>query len=76
MGEFLLPILTGEEVLALQVLIHETLRCLPGSPGDRGDLNAIILCWSEAQTNRQVKAEVSSFQLKYRASLTQIVVKW
>jgi hypothetical protein len=45
-------------------------------PAIEGDLNAIILCWSKAQTNRQLKAKVPSFQFKYRASLTQIVVKW
>lgn len=60
-GELLLPILTGEEVLALQVLIHEITSVLARfTRRSRGNLNAIILRCSEAQTNRQVKFRASS----------------
>jgi hypothetical protein len=76
--ELLLPILTEEEALPPLVLIHEITSVIAKFTRRSGvDLNAIILmCWSEAQTNERVKAEISGFQLRYRASLAQIVVQW
>ena len=41
------------------------------------NLNTIILmCWSEAQTNPQVKSLIATFQTNYRAALTQVVARW
>jgi AcrR family transcriptional regulator len=76
--ELLLPILRREQALPPLVLVHEITSVIAQFTKRSGiDLNAIILmCWSEAQTNEQVKAEISDFQLRYRASLTQIVAQW
>jgi hypothetical protein len=34
------------------------------------------MCWSEAQTNTQVKRLIYSFQFKYREALAQVVRQW
>jgi AcrR family transcriptional regulator len=76
--ELLLLILTKEQALPPLVLVHEITSVIAQFTKRSGiDLNAIILmCWSEAKTNEQVKAEISDFQFRYRASLTQIVAQW
>ena len=41
------------------------------------DLNTVILMgWSEAQTNHEVKALVVGFQTHYRAALADVVRQW
>ena len=74
----LLPILTKEDALPPLALIREITSAIAGFTKRSGiDLNAVILmCWSEAQTNEEVKGRISDFQLKYRAALTQIAMQW
>ena len=36
----------------------------------------ILMCWSEAQTNKDVEALVTGFQVKYREALVSIVRQW
>ena len=74
----LLPILLKEPALPPAAFAREITAAISlHSKRDRLDLNAIILmCWSEAQSNPQVKRLVSGFQLKYREALTAVVRQW
>jgi AcrR family transcriptional regulator len=74
----LLPILTKPEVSPPLKFIYEMTSTIDKhTRRSEIDLNVVILmCWSEAQTNQQVKALISGFQMNYRTALTQIVRQW
>lgn len=74
----LLPILLKEPALPPAAFARDITAAISlHSKRDRLDLNAIILmCWSEAQSNPQVKRLVSGFQSKYREALTAVVRQW
>jgi TetR/AcrR family transcriptional regulator, transcriptional repressor of aconitase len=76
--DLLLPILVKEEALPPLELIHEITSVMTKFARRSGiNLNNIILmCWSEAQTNEQVKSLISGIQVHYRAALTQLVTRW
>jgi len=74
----LVPILTEDEPLPPLTFIHEITSAMANFTRSTGiNLNTIILmCWSESQTNEDVKALISGFQVNYRAALTKLVGKW
>jgi TetR/AcrR family transcriptional regulator, transcriptional repressor of aconitase len=74
----LLPILLRQSPLAPASFAKEITAAITSHTQRRGlDLNVVILmCWSEAQSNPQVKKLVSGFQLKYREALIGIVRIW
>ena len=74
----LLPILMKEEALPPLAFIYEITSAIAKHTRRKGvDLNVVILmCWSEAQTNTQVKRLIYSFQLMYREALAQVVRQW
>jgi AcrR family transcriptional regulator len=74
----LLPLLAKEVALPPLTLVQQITSAIAGFTTRGGvDLNAVILmCWTEAQTNKEVKALVSGFQLKYRTGLTHIAKQW
>lgn len=74
----LLPILTNSEAPPPLEFIYEiTSTIQKHTRRSEIDLNVVILmCWSEAQTNRQVETLISGFQLGYRAALEQVVQQW
>jgi TetR/AcrR family transcriptional regulator, transcriptional repressor of aconitase len=76
--DLVLPTLTKEETLPPLALVHEITSVMTKFTRRSGiNLNAVILmCWSEAQTNKPVKALISAFQANYRAALTRVVVHW
>jgi TetR/AcrR family transcriptional regulator, transcriptional repressor of aconitase len=76
--DMLWPILSREEAPPPLEFIDEVTSIMARHTR-RGDikLNTVILmCWSEAQTNPQVKSVIVTFQVSYRAALTQMVGKW
>lgn len=78
LGGYLAPVLMREEPLEPLPFVHEMMAAI-GKHTNRGeiDLNSVILMgWSEAQTNPDVKALVTSFQTRYRDVLTGVVRKW
>ena len=74
----LMPILMKEKALPPVAFVYEiTSAIAKDTKRDGVDLNVIILmCWSEAQTNKDVKAIVTGFQVKYREALVSIVRQW
>jgi TetR/AcrR family transcriptional regulator, transcriptional repressor of aconitase len=74
----LMPILITENALPPSAFVHEIASVIAKHTKRLGvDLNVIILmCWSEAQTNKDVKALVRGFQLKFREALVNIVRQW
>ena len=74
----LMPILTKEEASPPLEFIYEITSAIQKHTKRSAiDLNVVILmCWSEAQTNQQVKALISGFQMNYRAALTGVVREW
>lgn len=75
----LMPILMREKALPPPAFVYEITSAIAKRTKRGGgvDLNVIILmCWSEAQTNKDVKALVTGFQVKYREALVNIVRKW
>ena len=74
----LMPVLMREELLPPLPFVHETMAAFARHTKREGiDLNAVILMgWSEAQTNPDVKALVTGFQTRYRAALTDVVRQW
>ncbi len=75
---FLLPVLMREEALAPLPFVHEMTAAFARHTKRAGiDLNTVILMgWSEAQTNHEVKALVVGFQTHYRAALADVVRQW
>jgi TetR/AcrR family transcriptional regulator, transcriptional repressor of aconitase len=74
----LMPILMKEKALPPLAFVYEiTSAIAKHTKRDGVDLNVIILmCWSEAQTNKDVEALVTGFQVKYREALVSIVRQW
>ena len=74
----LMPILMKEKALPPVAFVYEiTSAIAKHTKRDGVDLNVIILmCWSEAQTNKDVEALVTGFQVKYREALVSIVRQW
>jgi AcrR family transcriptional regulator len=74
----LMPILMKEKALAPSAFVYEITSAIAKHTKRAGvDLNVIILmCWSEAQTNKEVKALVTGFQAKFREALVNIVRQW
>jgi AcrR family transcriptional regulator len=74
----LMPILMREKALPPPAFVYEITSAIAKHTKRGGvDLNVIILmCWSEAQTNKDVKALVTGFQVKYREALVNIVRQW
>lgn len=74
----LMPILMREKALPPLAFVYEITSAVAKHTKRAGvDLNAIILmCWSEAQTNKDVKALITGFQVKYREALVNIVRQW
>jgi TetR/AcrR family transcriptional regulator, transcriptional repressor of aconitase len=74
----LLPIMAQPEPSPPLEFIHEITSAIEKhTRRSEIDLNVIILmCWSEAQTNQQVKALISSFQVNYGAALKEVVRQW
>lgn len=74
----LLPILTKEEAPPPLEFIYEiTSTIQKHTKRSEIDLNVVILmCWSEAETNPEVKELISGFQMNYRAALTRVVQQW
>lgn len=75
---FLEPVLMREEPLEPLVFVHEMLAAIAKHTKRQDiDLNSVILMgWSEAQTNPDVKALVTVFQTRYRTALTHVVSQW
>jgi TetR/AcrR family transcriptional regulator, transcriptional repressor of aconitase len=76
--DLLFPILMKEEVLSPLPFMYEiTSAIAKHTRRKKIDLNVVILmCWSEAQTNAQVKRLIYSFQIKYREALAHVVRQW
>lgn len=76
--DLLLPILMKEEALPPVPFIYEiTSAIAKHTRRKKTDLNVVILmCWSEAQTNMQVKRLIYGFQIKYREALAHVVRQW
>jgi TetR/AcrR family transcriptional regulator, transcriptional repressor of aconitase len=76
--DLLFPILMKEEVLSPLPFMYEiTSAIAKHTRRKKIDLNVVILmCWSEAQTNAQVKRLIYSFQIKYRKALAHVVRQW
>jgi TetR/AcrR family transcriptional regulator, transcriptional repressor of aconitase len=74
----LLPILMKEDPLPPGPFTFAITSAIASHTQQRGlDLNVIILmCWSEAQSNAEVKKLVAGFQLKYREALVRAVNIW
>ena len=74
----LVPILSKDEASPPLEFIYEITSAIQTHrKRSEIDLNVVILlCWSEAQTNPQVKALITGFQMNYRAALKQIVKQW
>jgi len=74
----LMPILMTEKALPPLAFVYEITSAIAKHTKRAGvDLNVIILmCWSEAQTNNNVKALVTGFQVNYREALVNIVRQW
>ena len=74
----LMPILMKEKALPPVAFVYEiTSAIAKHTKRDGVDLNVIILmCWSEAQTNKDVEALVTGFQVRYREALVSIVRQW
>jgi AcrR family transcriptional regulator len=75
---FMLPVLTREEALPPLAFVHEMTSAFTKHTKRAGiDLNPVILMgWSEAQTNSAVRELVTSFQIKYRDALINVVQQW
>ncbi len=67
-----------EEPLEPLAFVHEMTAAIgKHTKREEIDLNSVILMgWSEAQTNPDVKALVTHFQTRYRDVLTGVVRKW
>lgn len=76
--DLLFPILTRPEPPSPLTLINEITSAIDKhTRRSEIDLNVtILMCWSEAQTNPQVKTLISGFQKNYRTALTRIVRQW
>jgi TetR/AcrR family transcriptional regulator, transcriptional repressor of aconitase len=76
--DLLFPILMKEEVLSPLPFMYEiTSAIAKHTRRKKIDLNVVILmCWSEAQTNAQVKKLIYTFQIKYREALAHVVRQW
>lgn len=74
----LLPILMKEEPLAPLDFVYQVTSAITKHTRRKGiDLNVVILmCWSEAQTNKKVRKLIYSFQIKYREALAQVIRQW
>ena len=74
----LAPILAKEEASPPLGFIYEITSAIQKhTKRSEFDLNVlIVMCWGEAQTNPQVKALITGFQVNYRAALTQVVKQW
>jgi AcrR family transcriptional regulator len=74
----LLPIMAKQESSPPLEFIHEITSAIEKhTRRSEIDLNVVILmCWSEAQTNQQVKALISSLQVNYGAALKEVVRQW
>ncbi|MBW4628154.1 MAG: TetR/AcrR family transcriptional regulator [Brasilonema octagenarum HA4186-MV1] len=71
-------VLMQEETLAPLPFVHEMVSAFTKHTKRQGiDLNSVILMgWSEAQTNSDVKALVTNFQTGYLDALTNVVRQW
>ncbi len=78
LGGLLMPILMRERALPPVAFVYEVTSAIAKHTKRADvDLNVIILmCWSEAQTNKDVKALVTGFQVKYREAFVNIVRQW
>ena len=77
-GKLLGRVLENKERLTPDELIHELLRVM-AQFASRKDLNfnsVIIMCWSEVQTNPQLKALIRPFHADYPKLLTETVIAW
>jgi AcrR family transcriptional regulator len=74
----LTPILMTQKPLPPQAFIYEISSAIAKHTRRADiDLNVVILmCWSEAQTNKDVQALVTGFHAKYREALVDIVRQW
>jgi AcrR family transcriptional regulator len=74
----LMPILMTQKALPPLAFVNEISSAIAKHTKRAGlDLNVVILmCWSEAQTNKDVKALVTGFHVKYREALADIVRQW
>ncbi|MBP5975839.1 TetR/AcrR family transcriptional regulator [Brasilonema sp. CT11] len=71
-------VLMQEETLAPLPFVQEMVSAFTKHTKRQGiDLNSVILMgWSEAQTNSDVKALVTNFQTGYLDALTNVVRQW
>ena len=76
--ELLLPILANKEMLPPSAFARKITAAIASHTQRRGpDLNTIILmCWSEAQTNSEVKGLIAGFQGVFREALTAVARQW
>jgi TetR/AcrR family transcriptional regulator, transcriptional repressor of aconitase len=76
--ELLLPILANKEMLPPSAFARKITAAIASHTQRRGpDLNTIILmCWSEAQTNSEVKRLIAGFQGVFREALTAVARQW
>jgi len=74
----LMPILMTEKALPPLAFVYEVTSAIAKHTKRAGlDLNVVILmCWSEAQTNKDVKALITGFYVKNREALVDIVRQW
>jgi AcrR family transcriptional regulator len=72
------PILMKEEPLAPLDFVYQVTSAITKHTRRKGiDLNVVILmCWSEAQTNKKVRKLIYSVQIKYREALAQVIRHW
>ena len=75
--EMIAPLLEADEASPHE-FIHEITEFVVRFTNRMGiDINSVILmCWSEAQTNPEVKSLIRSYQKGYRKSLSKLVEKW
>lgn len=78
LGSLLAPLLSAENPPPPSEFMYEVLSALDKHTHRVGlDLNAVILMgWSEAQTNPDVRAIIQAFQARSREALIHIVRKW
>jgi len=74
----LMPILMTEKALPPLAFVYEMTSAIAKHTKRAGlDLNVVILmCWSEAQTNKDVKALITGFYVRNRDALVDVVRQW
>jgi AcrR family transcriptional regulator len=74
----LMPILMTQKPLPPLAFIYEISSAIAKHTRRADvDLNVVILmCWSEAQSNKDVQALVTGFHAKYREALVDIIRQW